>query len=128
MIKAVKIGMVLAAACLGAWGYPAAGNGGQSACKDDIARFCKDVKPGGGRLSTCLKAHASELSAACRESVAAAKAKLQGAHEACADDVHKFCAEVNPGAGRVLRCLRENQTGLSPECRERLGSAGKRPQ
>jgi hypothetical protein len=128
MIKIVKIGIVLFVACLGVWGYSVAGNLGKSACKDDVIQFCKDVKPGGGRLSKCLKEHEGELSVACRESIAAAKAKLQGAHEACADDVQKFCAEVNPGGGRVLRCLRENQKELSPECRERLGSAGKKPQ
>jgi hypothetical protein len=25
-----------------------------SACKEDAAQFCKDVKPGGGRMQACL--------------------------------------------------------------------------
>ncbi len=35
------------------------------ACKDDIAKFCKDVR-GGGKVMDCLRQHESELSAACK--------------------------------------------------------------
>jgi hypothetical protein len=44
------------------------------------------------------------------------------------DDVQKFCMEVKPGGGRVMKCLKQNKKGLSPECREKLGAAGKRAQ
>src|SRR5687767_12797906 len=36
------------------------------ACKDDAQKYCKDVKPGDGRLMSCLKDHKSELSSACK--------------------------------------------------------------
>jgi hypothetical protein len=35
------------------------------ACKSDAAKFCAEVKPGGGAVSTCLKQHAAELSLVC---------------------------------------------------------------
>jgi hypothetical protein len=34
-------------------------------CRDDYARFCSGVQPGGGRILACLQNHASELSPAC---------------------------------------------------------------
>lgn len=37
------------------------------ACKDDVANFCKDVKPGEGRVAKCLKEHEGALSAGCKD-------------------------------------------------------------
>src|SRR5215813_9724219 len=37
----------------------------REACQPDVAKFCSDVQPGGGRIVACLKQHASELSDAC---------------------------------------------------------------
>uniref|UniRef100_A0A061QLM5 Golgi apparatus protein 1 n=1 Tax=Tetraselmis sp. GSL018 TaxID=582737 RepID=A0A061QLM5_9CHLO len=36
--------------------------------------------------------------------------------EACHGDVDQFCADVKPGEGRVLRCLRDNRDSLSKAC------------
>jgi hypothetical protein len=42
------------------------GNMKQSPCAADMQKFCKDVKPGEGRLIACMKAHETELSDACK--------------------------------------------------------------
>jgi len=34
-------------------------------CKPEVERFCKSVKPGGGRVQGCLKEHVAELSRLC---------------------------------------------------------------
>jgi hypothetical protein len=39
------------------------------ACKGDIARFCSNVSPGGGRIKECMKAHVHELSEPCKEAL-----------------------------------------------------------
>lgn len=44
----------------------AAESTGAKACRADIKRFCKDVKPGEGRVGACLKANVKKLSKACR--------------------------------------------------------------
>lgn len=85
-------------------------------CADDIAKLCKNVKPGGGRLANCLNEHERELSPACTASIKETKKKLKDAHQACAADVQKFCNDVKPGQGRILNCLREHQKDLSPTC------------
>jgi len=38
------------------------------ACKADAEKFCKDVKPGKGRMKKCMKSHKKELSQACKDS------------------------------------------------------------
>lgn len=58
---------------------PPAGSGGgdsgarmakvREACRPDVERLCKDVKPGGGRIRECLKAHESELSDTCKAAI-----------------------------------------------------------
>ena len=39
------------------------------ACKPDIRAFCSEVKPGGGRIKTCMKEHLRELSEPCKEAL-----------------------------------------------------------
>lgn len=91
--------------------------GQRGPCADDIAKLCKDVKPGGGRLANCLKEHEREVSPACAASIKETKRKLRDAHHACADDIQKFCKDVKPGQGRIVNCLRDHQKDLSPTCR-----------
>ncbi|CAH2602499.1 conserved exported protein of unknown function [Rhodovastum atsumiense] len=44
------------------------------ACGDDIDRLCPGVPPGEGRIKACMKAHASQLSAPCFDTLMAAAA------------------------------------------------------
>jgi hypothetical protein len=41
----------------------------KEACKDDAAKVCQGMKPGGGKIMQCLKQHEGELSPACKEKV-----------------------------------------------------------
>jgi hypothetical protein len=91
----------------------------RDACADDIAKFCKGLQPGGGRIAKCLKDHEKELSPACKEEVAEVQKRWNEAAQACHDDVLKFCKDVQPGGGRIAGCLREHRSELSPECQER---------
>lgn len=126
-MKSLKwIGLIAGIVGLVLWCRTPASAQTKKPCADDIAKFCKDVKPGEGRLLKCLKEHEKELSPTCKASIEEAKAKMKEAHEACADDVHKFCQDVKPGGGRIVRCLKENEKSLSPECQEKLTQARKK--
>ena len=45
-------------------------------CKADIARLCHGVRPGGGRLMQCLKAHENDLTVGCAKELQSIKARM----------------------------------------------------
>ena len=47
-------------------------------CREDMARLCPGVQPGGGRIIGCLKAHKMEVSIGCGKALQAMKAKMGG--------------------------------------------------
>ena len=83
VVKLIRVGVLGAAtlvpaATLAQGAPPTPGGGGEfakvrEACRADIARFCGDVKPGGGRIRECLKAHAKELSDGCKAAIKEAR-------------------------------------------------------
>jgi len=72
-------------------------------CADDIEKYCKGIKPGGGRILNCLKAHENELSASCRGKIGELQAIIKDCQQACSGDIAQFCKEVQPGGGRIVK-------------------------
>ena len=93
---------------------------GQWPCAEDFAKYCADIQPGVGRIAKCLKEHENDMSAACREHIAQVKQRSREVKEACEGDTLKFCKDVQPGKGRIMRCLMEHDGELSTACREKL--------
>lgn len=91
------------------------------ACGKDVDQYCKDVPPGGGAVFNCLKEHKADLSKECQafltEKGQEVKAKKDVWDQACGRDISEYCQGVEPGQGRVLKCLKEHEANLSPECR-----------
>ena len=48
------------------------------ACKGDVEKLCKDVKPGDGRILHCLKEHEQQVSSGCKNTLQEAKSKHEG--------------------------------------------------
>jgi hypothetical protein len=44
----------------------------------------------------------------------------------CADDLQKFCKDVQPGGGRIARCLKEHEDDLSLACKRQMTEVKKR--
>jgi hypothetical protein len=88
----------------------------KGACKADYEKFCKDVKPGQGRIVKCMKQHEAELSVACKDQIAADREKAQDFTKACKPDAAKFCKDIKPGHGRIISCLKSHEAELSPQC------------
>lgn len=38
----------------------------------------------------------------------------------CAEDAKKLCKGVEPGEGRIVRCMKEHESELSPACRDNV--------
>jgi Cysteine rich repeat len=95
-------------------------------CADEIEKDCGEVKPGGGRIIACLKEHESELSALCKDKIEKVAERAKELERACAEDVERFCKDVQPGRGRIAKCLRERKSELSAVCTEKLAETRKR--
>jgi hypothetical protein len=89
-------------------------------CMEEIEKYCRDVKPGAGRLLECLGGHEKDLTPVCRNKVGEARARLEEAKRLCEPDILKFCAGVEAGQGRLLKCLKGQQDKLAPACREKV--------
>jgi exonuclease VII small subunit len=44
----------------------------------------------------------------------------------CAEDVEKFCKDVQPGGGRIAECLKQHEKELSGPCRQEMQEARER--
>jgi hypothetical protein len=100
--------------------FPAAQDASQKPCADEIAKYCNDVQPGEGGILKCLKAHEPELSGFCRDKLNSALKRKEEAKQACAKDIEKYCADITPGGGRLINCLKPHFNELATECREKL--------
>jgi len=87
------------------------------ACKADIEKLCKDVQPGEGGIMQCLKEHQAELSAPCKAAGEKMRAGKEAMKEACKADFDTLCKGVEPGEGRLIKCLKENEAKLSETCK-----------
>ncbi|MBU2573668.1 MAG: cysteine rich repeat-containing protein [Elusimicrobia bacterium] len=92
----------------------------ENPCKADKEKFCKDVQPGEGRIIKCLKEHEAELSAGCKAKGDELKKKADELKEACQADLDKFCKDIQPGEGRLAKCLKEHNAELSKTCSKKI--------
>jgi hypothetical protein len=90
------------------------------ACMDEIEKFCKDIPPGKGELLLCLSKRKPELSRLCSDKIEMHLAKMEEAKRICAADIQKFCPGVEPGQGRLLKCMQPQLENISPACREKV--------
>jgi hypothetical protein len=86
-------------------------------CKADAEKFCAGVQPGQGRIVQCLAQHEADLSPECKQKRDSFREQMEEVREACEGDVKKFCSGVQPGGGRIARCLQQHRNELSDACR-----------
>ena len=91
-------------------------------CERDIAKFCRNIEPGEGRLLKCLKLSEKDLTPPCKKQLTRIEKAVEEVQNACADDYAIFCSSLLPGQGRIAACLEKNQKILTPKCRKNLGA------
>lgn len=84
-------------------------------CHRELKELCKD-KHGAGMFA-CIKKNKSNLSSECQQKIEEKKAKWKGHSEACKVDREKYCEDIKPGSGRLIKCMQEHIDQLSPECK-----------
>jgi hypothetical protein len=95
----------------------------ETACSEDIKKYCSNVTPGEGRVLHCMQAYEDKISPKCGYAEQEAALNLQMAVDrlkeavvACNDEIVKFCSKVQPGQGRVAQCLIANKASASAQC------------
>jgi len=86
-------------------------------CEGDIAKFCKNVERGEGRILRCLNLNEEDLTPVCKEQLARIRKAVEEVQEACVDDYAIFCSSLLPGQGRIAECLEKNEYLLTPKCK-----------
>ncbi len=90
------------------------------ACQDDSQRLCATVRPGEGRMLTCLTRNDYALSPKCLAEVTkldSARGKVLALQRQCQPDAERLCPKAMAHAGELLACLEDNQADLSPACK-----------
>jgi hypothetical protein len=103
---------VLVAAALLAW---SAEGRAEDRCAAEVNRLCPRGR-GDLLLLGCLRSHERELQAACQGDLDLLLARAKEVGADCEGDVSKLCKDVQPGEGRVVTCLKDNEFRLSTSC------------
>jgi hypothetical protein len=99
----------------------------ESACEEDIKKYCSTVTPGEGRMIYCMEAHEDKISAKCAFELGDTATSLQNATDAlkdaviaCKAEITGVCGKIVPGQGRIAACLLENKSTASSGCTEAI--------
>ncbi len=119
--------IILASGEVAAQDQPPRGPGG-GACHADVVRLCSDVRGQRGAVRRCLAEHADDLSEECRAQIAQrgeqARSVGKRVRQVCAAELARFCPDLQPGRGGIMRCLRSHEAELSEDCRTAIPARG----
>ncbi len=96
---------------------------GRGPCEKDRETLCKGVEHGEGRIAKCMMDNKDKLSAECKAHHEKMKEQMKDVKEVCHDDVEKLCADVKPGGGRIMKCMKEHKDVVSAACKQEVESA-----
>ena len=127
-MKSLRNGILFAAALFLAGSVftaqPIQAQGVLENCEEEIQALCSQVSPGDGRLISCMYAHENYLGESCANSIADfgdildfVFSRIRGAMETCISDIEKHCADAEFGGGRMMSCLSEKASDITPECK-----------
>jgi hypothetical protein len=99
----------------------------ESACAQDIKKYCRTVTPGEGRMIYCMQAHEDKISVKCAFELGEAATNVQTVADAlkdgviaCKAEITGVCGKTVPGRGRIAACLLANKSTASSGCAEAL--------
>ena len=91
-----------------------------SPCARDLGTYCKDVKPGEGRVLKCYEENKERFSADCRAWAEMAKRMGGRVTDYCTKEIQSNCSGKQGDPLGLLECLQGNYVSLSYDCRVKL--------
>jgi hypothetical protein len=88
----------------------------ESACGEEIERFCSDVTPGGGRMASCMDAYSDQLSRSCQSALRRSVNRVQQAVASIADSCMSAVQQQCGTADNVKQCLQQKSSSLPQSC------------
>ena len=91
----------------------------------DVSPVCQSALSAmGGAVPPAMQQQTQQPSAASRgPTPASIRQQAALMRNACGEDFRTYCRGVGLGGGRAMACLGENQSRLSPGCRDALAEA-----
>jgi len=92
-------------------------------CMAELEQLCPESTGGEGRRQ-CFQEKEGNLSGACQGQLHAMAVRItegvQSFKNACELDIKRFCANIQPGGGRILQCLEDRYQEVSDPCYQTL--------
>jgi len=102
-----------------------------AACRADLAKYCKGVELGNGRLRACLDGHQNVLSPQCQQtrtmvyaSIARRVAAQRNIGDICDADIERMCGTSHADAHLVECLLSVSPAAMSPACAQAFTDTG----
>ena len=100
-------------------------------CDNDAAILCPGLLHDGKKSMLCLMAYEDNLSLSCQLGIIEAALiyelgmlDINHSINACEADADKYCLNIEPGAGRIVSCLKDNKNKISERCSTALKETG----
>ena len=102
-----------------------------AACRADLAKYCRNVELGNGRLRACLDAHQTVVSPRCQQtramvyaSIARRAAAQRDIGQICDADIERLCGTSHADAHLVECLLSVSPAAMSPACNQAFTDTG----
>jgi hypothetical protein len=100
-------------------------------CEEDIKQHCNGLGGNASKVFMCLMAYEDQLSPVCKDGILEAAMTIKMGAEAldysitaCEADADTHCRDVQPGEGRIVSCLKANESKVSKACVAALKETG----
>ena len=101
-----------------------------SACRSDIAKYCKGV-PLGPRLKTCFDTNEARMTPQCQQtrgmvyaSISRRAAAQRAVGDICSADITRLCGTTRAGESLLTCLLTASPSVLSPQCNQTFTDTG----
>jgi len=100
-------------------------------CNADAAILCPGLPLNSQKSFMCLMAYEDNLSVSCELGIVEAAMALEMgviaidySIKACEADADKYCRDVKAGEGRIVSCLKKNESKIHKDCSSALKETG----